>query len=234
MHHIIGFKNSPKVWNQRVSKGRSEIDQCLFLRKDCVIMVYVDDMIALAKNKSVLENLVANLKQKDFILTDEGTLTKYLGVDVKHKSDGSFELKQPFLIQRIIDLLGLEVESLHNTKPIPATKPLLHKDENGEERKNAWSYRKAIGMLTYLQGTTRPDISMAVHQCVRFSQNPKLSHERAVKRVGRYLLGTKDSGIIFNPNKNVGLECLSMRILQELGLRMILVMQIIYCHVQAM
>ena len=113
-------------------------------------MVYVDDMIALAKNKSVLENLVANLKQKDFILTDEGTLTKYLGVDVKYKSDGSFELKQPFLIQRIIDLLGLEGDYQHNTKPTPATKPLLNKDENGDERKNVWSYRKAIGMLTYL------------------------------------------------------------------------------------
>ena len=212
--NLYGLADAPYNWFQKLTEGleseefqRSEIDQCVFLRNDCVIMVYVDDMIALVKNKRVLEDLVSNLKQKDFILTDEGTLTKYLGVDVQHKPDGTFELKQPFLIQRIIDLLSLEGESQHNTKPTPAVKPLLHKDEKGDKRKNVWSYRKAIGMLTYLQGTTRPDISMAVHQCARFSQNPKLSHERAVKRVGRYLLGTKNRGIIFNPNKNVGLEC---------------------------
>ena len=62
-------------------------------------------------------------------------------------------------------------------------------------------------MLTYLQGTTRPDISMAVHQCARFSINPMLSHERAVMRIGRYLLSTKNRGIIFKPDKYRGLKC---------------------------
>ena len=52
----------------------------------------------------------------------------------------------------------------------------------------------------YLQGTARSDIAMAVHQRVRFSQNPKLSHKRAVKRIGRYLLGTKDRSICSVPD----------------------------------
>ena len=62
-------------------------------------------------------------------------------------------------------------------------------------------------MLGYLQGTTRPDISMANHQCARFSSDPKLCHERAVKRIVRYLLDTKDKGIIFRPDFSRGLEC---------------------------
>ena len=74
-------------------------------------------------------------------------------------------------------------------------------------RNNTWNYRTAIGMLTYLQGTTRPDISMAVHQCARFSMNPMLSHERAVKRIGRYLLKSNDRGIVYNPDLSKGLEC---------------------------
>ena len=56
-----------------------------------------------------------------------------------------------------------------NTKPTPAVKPLLNKDLLGEPRHNKWNYRQAIGMLTYLQGTTRPDIFMTVHQCARYS-----------------------------------------------------------------
>ena len=62
-------------------------------------------------------------------------------------------------------------------------------------------------MLTYLQNTTRPDISMAVHQCARFSIDPKLLHERAVKRIGRYLLGTQNKGLIFKPNLKKGVVC---------------------------
>ena len=62
-------------------------------------------------------------------------------------------------------------------------------------------------MLTYLQGSTRPDISMAVHQCARFSAMPKLSHERAVKTIGRYLLGTKDRGVVYRPDKSKGIDC---------------------------
>ena len=62
-----------------------------------------------------------------------------------------------------------------------------------------------MGMLTYLQGTFRPDISMATHQAARFYIAPKLSHERAVHRIGIYLKPTKDKCIIFRPDRNKGL-----------------------------
>jgi hypothetical protein len=48
--------------------------------------------------------------------------------------------------------------------------------------------------------------SSAVHQCARFSANPKTKHAEAVKRIGRYLLATKDKGLTMKPDKN-GLEC---------------------------
>ncbi|KAL7523465.1 hypothetical protein ACHAWF_000534 [Thalassiosira exigua] len=62
-------------------------------------------------------------------------------------------------------------------------------------------------MLTYLQGNSRPEISMAVHQAARFCNQPILFHEKAIMRLGRYLLHTKDKGIIYNSDKAVGLEC---------------------------
>ena len=62
-------------------------------------------------------------------------------------------------------------------------------------------------MLGYLQGTSRPDIAMPTHQCARFNACPKLSHERAVKRIVRYLLDTKDKGLSFRPDISRGLEC---------------------------
>ena len=212
--NLYGLSNASYNWFNKLKEGlesegyiRSEIDQCIFLRKDSVILAYVDDMIALSKDKEVLNKLVANLKEKEFILTDEGSLEKYLGVDVKKKKDGSLELVQPFLIERILALLGMNEDAVHNSKPTPAIRPLLNKDLKGECRKNEWNYCTAIGMLTYLKGTTGSDISMAVHQCARFSVSPMLSHESAVKRIGRCLLGSKYREILFNVSKSHGLEC---------------------------
>ena len=76
------------------------------------------------------------------------------------------------MIEKIIKTIIGDEDILHETN-IPAVKELLHKDSDGPERKHNFNYRQAIGMLTYLQGTTRPDIAMAVHQCARFSSNPK-------------------------------------------------------------
>ena len=92
-------------------------------------------------------------------------------------------------------------------KKTSVSKPLLHKDKEAAPRTRSWNYREAIGMLNYLQASTRPDIAMAVHQCARFLANPKITHERAVMRIGKYLLGTKDRGLKFTPDTSKGVEC---------------------------
>lgn len=53
-----------------------------------------------------------------------------------------------------------------------------------------------------MEKSTRPDIAYAVHQCARFSANPKKSHANAVKQIVRYLIGTRDKGIILEPTGN--------------------------------
>ena len=50
-----------------------------------------------------------------------------------------------------------------------------------------------------MEKSTRPDLAYAVHQCARFCSAPKHSHGEAVKRIGCYLLGTKDKGLILKP-----------------------------------
>ena len=45
---------------------------------------------------------------------------KYLGDDVKYDKKGGFELVQPYLIERTIDLLGINSnESNCNTRQVP-------------------------------------------------------------------------------------------------------------------
>jgi hypothetical protein len=63
-------------------------------------------------------------------------------------------------------------------------------------------------MLTYLASSTRPDIAFAVHQCARFSVAPRRLHELAVRRIVRYLKGTRDKGYILTPSTSPpNLDC---------------------------
>ena len=82
-------------------------------------------------------------------------------------------------------------------KATPAIKPNLTKDMDGPPQNHDWHYRSLIGMLNDLEKTMRPEIVFAVHQCARFCENPKLSHERAVHQIVQYLSGTKDKGLNF-------------------------------------
>jgi hypothetical protein len=53
-------------------------------------------------------------------------------------------------------------------------------------------YREAVGSLMYAAMGTRPDIAFATSTVAQFSENPGWAHWEAVKRIYRYLIGTKE------------------------------------------
>ena len=126
---------------------------------------------------------------------------------MERKKSG-YHLSQPHLIARILEAVNLPIHEAdsRNEKNTPATKPLLIKDPSGDERTLPWNYRSLVGMLNYLAGSTRPDISMAVHQVARFSAYPKRSHEKGVMRIARYLQTTANFGMMTKIDLNRGIE----------------------------
>jgi hypothetical protein len=139
------------------------------------------------------------------VLQDEGSIDKYLGVNIKQIDANTFELAQPFLIKRITGFFGIKKGNT-NEKLTPVGKPLLNKDLQGVLRKYDWEYHGAIGMMTYLTGSIQLDIAMAIHQCSRFSFSPMRLHELAVMRIGQYLLLKKERGMFYRPDSARGLE----------------------------
>merc|ERR1712127_261568 len=109
-------------------------------------------------------------------------------------------LSQPGLTKHIVEALGLssEYSTLVST---PAEKAPLARDLDGAAARESFSYPSVIGMLHYL-GHTRPDCVFDIHQCARYTFEPKASHEIAPKRIGRYLKGTMDKGLILDPIGN--------------------------------
>ena len=211
--NLYGLKQAGLNWYETLQKylkqigfKQSAIDPCCYYRNGVVLLCYIDDCLIFSHDETKIQKVISELG-KQFNLTDEGDVATYLGIDIKKlTSEGhtSYALTQPFLIQRIISTLGLKDSRLHDTPAEPKT--LLHKDTDGQARKYDWSYRSVIGMLNYLCGT-RPELLFAVHQCSRFCNDPKLSHEQAVKRIVRYLKRTPNDGIILSPDAKRGIQC---------------------------
>jgi hypothetical protein len=88
------------------------------------------------------------------------------------------------------------------TRLTPAkSSQILSRHTESESFDNSFNYRSVIGKLNYLERGSRSDISYAVHQCARFTTDPKKEHGEAVRWLARYLKGTKDKGTILRPNK---------------------------------
>lgn len=217
--NVYGGKDSGRTWFLHLKKGlesigfeQSQHDDCVFYRDTTIFLVYTDDSIILDKDESKVERCVSDLS-KIFEISDEGTLEDYLGVNVMHKDDGTILLAQPHLIDSILKDVGLmnedgTVRSNAKGKETPAlSTKLIGPDTEGAEFDYEWNYRSVIGKLNFLEKSTRPDIAYATHQCARFTSNAKKSHGEAVKHIARYLLTTRDKGVILDPSHEHSFDC---------------------------
>ncbi len=140
-----------------------------------------------------LTGLQWNCASLEFALEQEDDAAGFLGVKMERDSNtGLLKMKQTGLIERVTEALGLD-DGYAWGKHTPAeTKPLV-KDEDGVAATKGFSYSSVVGILLYLSGHTRPDITYAVNCCARYMFCPKHSHELALKRIGRYLKNTSPS-----------------------------------------
>ena len=212
--NLYGTKQGSYLWFEKLKDTlvssltfiQSDVDPCVFYRHGLVLFVYVDDCIGLCRRRSSLDTLVADLSSI-FILTDEGDINEYLGLKIhRDLQRGTFTLTQPGLIKRIIDAVGLTDSATKADTPAVA-RVMLHHDRDGAPREQDWSYRSVIGMLNFLCGSSRPELAFAVHQCARFSQDPKASHEHAVLRIVQYLKCTQHMGLIMTPTSTRSVDC---------------------------
>lgn len=209
IQNVYGLADASYTWHEHAKKGlrqcgfvQSKVDPCLFYKGEVLFILYVDDAVCLSKNKEEGDKLIKELQQLGYVLTDEGSLSAYLGIQIERKGNAVM-MTQPAFVKRCVDSVQLKDNRMHDT---PA-EVILRRDNDGPPRKTNFHYRSVIGQMNYLAATTRPDIQFAVHQCARFCEDPKMSHEKAVKRVARYLRKTQDKGLSMKVDKRKGIEC---------------------------
>ena len=134
----------------------------------------------------------------------DGDVMAFLGIQFIRLSGREIEMQQIGLIKRVLKATGLQD---CNPDKMPTSQKPLGTDKNGPELAEQWIYSSVVGMLLYLVANSRPKTAYAVHQCARFTHNPKASHGAAVKQICRYLQGTKMKGLILKPSKQLTVDC---------------------------
>jgi hypothetical protein len=215
---LYGLKQSPKTFFEFLKgnlesigfKSNDELDPCLFISDKVICLVYVDDTLFYSPRPEYIDEVIKQLQdpnQCNMELEVEEDVAGFLGVDIKDRRhvDGTYKLTQPGLATRIVEALNIDHLPKKET---PAIKEPVVKDVDGDPPNGTYSYSSVIGMMQYLQGHSRPDITYAVSSCARFVHNTRRSHEIALERIGQYLKGTLEEGLVLKPDTDhMNIDC---------------------------
>ena len=86
------------------------------------------------------------LRKQGLLLEEEGDAAGFLGVAMERNEGGSVELKQRFLVDRILEALGLD-SKMATGKYTPAKTSPLTKNEDGPASEGSFSYSSVVGRV---------------------------------------------------------------------------------------
>jgi hypothetical protein len=201
------LKQAGRAWWQTVSSFLQKLkfkecksDRCLFIRrtekKFAILALYVDDIVLAASSESELTT-VKRLLSQEYKMKDMGLLTYALGVKVDQDLEaGTTVLSLGAYIQAMLKRFNMQD---CKPAPTPLTVEKICRDvgpiTSGTIK---YPYRECVGALMFAACAARPDIATAVGRCARHVETPTADDIAAVKRVLRYLQGTRSHGIRFS------------------------------------
>jgi hypothetical protein len=106
--NLYSCKQVARNWFKHLDQGlkdhgfhQSQIDPCLYMKKDCIMVMYMDDCLIFAPNDGIIDDLISSLS-KTYALEDQGDAHDYLGIRIERsKSTGHITMSQPGLIESI-------------------------------------------------------------------------------------------------------------------------------------
>jgi hypothetical protein len=197
---LYGLKQAPRAWYKRFADYASSIGFCqskcdhsLFIYKQdsnlAYLLLYVDDII-LTTSSDTLRQSIISLLSSEFAMKDLGQLSYFLGIAVTRHKHGLL-LSQKKYAEAILSRAGM---SSCKTCPTPVDTKSKMSATHSVPYEDPSLYRSLAGALQYLT-FTRPDISYAVQQICLFMHNPMDTHMHALRRILRYIQGTKHYGL---------------------------------------
>ena len=154
-----------------------------------IVGVYVDDLIITGVDMEVFGRFKREMS-KNFKMSDLGVLSYYLGIEVPQNSTG-ISICQSAYAKKLLDTTGL-VDS-NPTRTLMEARLQLRKADT-TTTVDSTNYRSIVGSLRYLVNT-RPDLAYSVGYVSRFMEALREEHLVAIKRILRYVAGTRGWGV---------------------------------------
>lgn len=207
---LYGLSAAPRAWTDTLRSflldyGFQPVNssQCLMHWHDGTdtinLCFHVDDILFSFSDADKGQQFKAALLSR-FIGTDDGPVSRYLGMDVLTSPSGSVMLSQEPLTKDLIEEFGL-ADCNPAATPLPPATLLLDRDGSDPvDPLFSHLYSHLVGSLTYLATWTRPDIAFPVSQLARHLKAPGHKHLAAAKHVLRYLKGTSSLGVLYSPD----------------------------------
>lgn len=211
---LYGLKQASRCWNAKFTTVLckfgfkvSKLDSCVFILHQgsgkVYLALYIDDGLIAATNVVEASATVQFLQQHFDVKSCKADY--YLGLHIKHNSDGSIHLNQSAYVERILKRFNM-MDCRSVSTPAEVNKNLIVSNSSVE---TSFPFREAVGSLMYLMIATRPDIAFAVGVVCRHLDKPTQEDIVAVKRIFKYLQGTKGFGLYFNKNINLSFNIYS-------------------------
>jgi hypothetical protein len=210
---LYGLRQAPRAWNAKLNSSllslgfhRSSSEHGVYTRtrggRRLTVGVYVDDLIITGDHDDEIRSFKGEM-MKLFKMSDLGALRYYLGIEVTQDSDG-ITLGQAAYAGKILEKAGL-----NDCNPCQTPMEVRLKLRKGSNFPlvDATLYRSLVGSLRYLVNT-RPDLAFSVGYVSRFMESPREDHLAAVRRILRYVAGTRCWGIRFGPGARCALPML--------------------------
>ena len=216
---IYGLKQAGRKWYEALSRALADLgfrvssaDPGVFTARlgvdILVLAVHVDDCILTGSSAKLISEYKLKLNDR-YALQDLGPVNSLLGIHItRDRENRMISLSQEHFIKSILARFSLSDAKPCDTPMVsPMTLSKRDSPQNATEaaHMSRVPYREAIGSLMYVSVATRPDITFAVSTLSQFLENPGEAHWDAVKRVYRYLSGTRDTTLTFG-GERIGLQ----------------------------
>ena len=215
---LYGLKVSPKRWFLRLTEFLLKMgfnvypfQSCLFIWKKgnrlVLILFYVDDILIIGDCKDKILETKRRLA-KEFEIRDMGSPRKFLGIEIeRNRGERTMMIHQTTFINAMLKRFKMtDCKPVDTPMVTPDAERKTDRKTSDDNNKEKIEYREAVGSLMYLASSTCPDITYAINYLSRRQNNYTLDDWIKVKRVFRYLQGTRDLCIKYQ-GKSDKLEC---------------------------
>lgn len=199
---LYGLKQSSRCWNEKFTESiklfgffQCESDSCVFVSRQngklTILAIHVDDSIIVGED---LNDVLAVIKHLGEIFEiKEMNIGCFLGLEIQQNADKSIFLHQSSYAEKVLNRFDMQNCNGISTPSDPNQTMYSFDDSDA----SSYPYRELVGSLMYLAVGTRADIAYAVGIASRFVENPTVAHERAAKRILKYLKKTLTFGILY-------------------------------------